>query len=101
MWFLPLHLIAHFCCAYHTCTLILSHIVIYSLPPRRMKKPCVTYKVWQEKGGRAVGQAVVVKFSPWEGQEKGDSWSDVSDVIACMHTCTDTQNIISNVDFSR
>ena len=70
-----------------------------------MKKPCVTYKVWQEKGGKAVGQAVVVKFSPkeLEEQEKGDSWSDVSNVIAhtnihlphtythtYTHTCTHT-----------
>ena len=43
-----------------------------------MKKPCLTYKVWQEKDGRTFGRAVVVKFSPWEGKEEGDSWSDVS-----------------------
>ena len=54
------------------------HSILYSFSVCRMKKPCLTYKVWQVKDRCTVGKAVVVKFSPWE--EESDSWSDVSSI---------------------
>ena len=57
-----------------------------SFPMCRMKKPCLTYKVWQERDGRTFGKAVVVKFSPWEEKEEEGSWSDVSNIVIHMHT---------------
>ena len=45
------------------------------------------YKVWQEKNGCTFGKVIVVKFSPWEGKEESDSWSDVS-TLFCKHVYT-------------
>ena len=67
------------------CTFVSVYPCCAPLPSLcRMKKPCLTYKVWPEYGGQSFGAAVVVKFSPWDREEKEGSWSDVSCV--CVYT---------------
>ena len=68
-------------------TLVLRDTHSSSFPMCRMKKPCLTYKVWQERDGRTFGKAVVVKFSPWEEKEEEGSWSDVRNIVLHTYTC--------------